>query len=65
MRKLSLQQQTLRWCNLGLQLLRAVLEKDTVAFRGRFFDVSAASVGTRPPVPLDIWLGGSAPAAFR
>ena len=49
----------------SLQLLRAVLENDTVEFHGRFFDVSAASVGTRPPVPLDIWLGGSAPAAFR
>ncbi|MCB0941265.1 MAG: TIGR03854 family LLM class F420-dependent oxidoreductase [Mycobacterium sp.] len=49
----------------SLQLLRAVLADDTVEFHGRFFDVSAASVGTRPPVPLDIWLGGSAPAAFR
>jgi probable F420-dependent oxidoreductase len=27
--------------------------------------VSAAGVGTRPLKPLDIWLGGSAPAALR
>lgn len=49
----------------SLQLLRAVLENDDVSFTGRFFKVTAASVGIRPPAPLDIWLGGSAPAAFR
>ena len=49
----------------SLQLLRSVLEDDDVAFSGRYFEVSSASVGSRPEKPLDIWLGGSAPAAFR
>ena len=49
----------------SLQLLRSVLENDQVAFSGRFFTITSAGVGTRPTKPLDIWLGGSAPAAFR
>lgn len=49
----------------ALQLLKAVLENDDVAFSGRYFRVTAASVGSRPVKPLDIWLGGSAPAALR
>lgn len=49
----------------SLRLLRTVLENDDVDFAGRFFDVSSAGVGIRPPKPLDIWLGGSAPAALR
>jgi probable F420-dependent oxidoreductase len=48
----------------SLQLLRSVLEQDRVAFSGRYFTTTAATVGLRPSVPLDIWLGGSAPAAF-
>jgi probable F420-dependent oxidoreductase len=49
----------------SLRLLRAVLAGDDVAFSGRFFQVSGAGVGTRPADPLDIWLGGSAPAALQ
>lgn len=49
----------------SLQLLRSVLESDDVAFSGHYFEVSSAGVGSRPDKPLDIWLGGSAPAAFR
>jgi probable F420-dependent oxidoreductase len=49
----------------SLQLLRSVLEKQDVAFEGDYFTVSSAGVEPRPLKPLDIWLGGSAPAAFR
>jgi probable F420-dependent oxidoreductase len=49
----------------SLQLVRAVLTGDDVDFTGEFFTVTGAGVGTRPATPLDIWLGGSAPAAFR
>jgi probable F420-dependent oxidoreductase len=49
----------------SLQLMRSVLTGDDVDFAGQFFSVTGASVGHRPATPLDIWLGGSAPAAFR
>jgi probable F420-dependent oxidoreductase len=49
----------------SLQLLRSVLEQQDVAFNGDYFAVSSADVEPRPLKPLDIWLGGSAPAAFR
>src|ERR1700742_4086232 len=49
----------------SLQLLRSVLEQLDVAFQGDYFPVSTAVVQPRPVKPLDIWLGGSAPAAFR
>jgi probable F420-dependent oxidoreductase len=49
----------------SLKLLRSVLEQDDVEFAGDYFAVSSAGVAPRPVKPLDIWLGGSAPAAFR
>lgn len=49
----------------SLQLLRSVLEQEDVAFAGDYFAVTGAGVEPRPAKPLDIWLGGSAPAAFR
>jgi probable F420-dependent oxidoreductase len=49
----------------SLRLLRSVLQQDDVAFEGDYFSVSSAGVGSRPVKPLDIWLGGSAPGAFR
>ena len=49
----------------SLELLRLLLRQDTVSFAGEFFTVEAASVGPRPAKPLDIWLGGTAPAALR
>jgi probable F420-dependent oxidoreductase len=49
----------------SLRLLRSVLESDNVTFSGHYFEVTSAGVGSRPAKPLDIWLGGSAPAAFR
>jgi probable F420-dependent oxidoreductase len=49
----------------SLRVLRAALVEDSVGHRGKYFTVSAAAVEPRPAPPLDIWLGGSAPAAFR
>jgi probable F420-dependent oxidoreductase len=49
----------------SLQLLRLLLTAEKVTFDGEFFTVSAASVGSLPAKPLDIWLGGSAPAGLR
>jgi probable F420-dependent oxidoreductase len=50
----------------SLILLRQLLTADApVTFSGRFFSVTDASVGPLPAKPLDIWLGGSAPAALR
>src|SRR3984957_9970691 len=49
----------------ALTLLRLLLTQDSVSFEGSFFSVSGASVGVPPAKPLDIWLGGSAPAGLR
>jgi len=49
----------------ALTLLRLLLTEESVSFEGAFFSVSGASVGVRPAKPLDIWLGGSAPAGLR
>jgi probable F420-dependent oxidoreductase len=49
----------------SLILLRRLLTEQTVTFEGRFFSVTGASVGPLPAKPLDIWLGGSAPAGLR
>ena len=49
----------------SLRLLRLMLTGDEVSFSGEFFTVEGASVGPRPARPLDVWLGGSAPAGLR
>jgi probable F420-dependent oxidoreductase len=49
----------------SLQLLRLLLTAEKVTFDGEFFTVSDASVGSLPAKPLDIWLGGSAPAGLQ
>jgi probable F420-dependent oxidoreductase len=49
----------------ALTLLRLMLTNETVTFHGSFFDVQDASAGPLPAKPLDIWLGGSAPAGLR
>jgi probable F420-dependent oxidoreductase len=49
----------------ALRLLRSVLEGEDVSFAGNYFSVSSVGVLPRPSKPLDIWLGGSAPAGFR
>ncbi len=49
----------------ALTLLRLMLANEAVTFHGSFFDVQDASAGPLPAKPLDIWLGGSAPAGLR
>lgn len=49
----------------SLELLRLLLRQQTVTFAGEFFTVDGAGVGPLPAKPLDIWLGGSAPAGLR
>jgi probable F420-dependent oxidoreductase len=49
----------------SLRVLRAALVDEPASYSGRYFTVTAASVMPRPAPPLDIWVGGSAPAAFR
>ncbi|CAN5868332.1 TIGR03854 family LLM class F420-dependent oxidoreductase [soil metagenome] len=49
----------------SLQLLRAALGRRPTDFSGQFFSVSGADIGAVPDPPMDIWLGGAAPAAFR
>src|SRR6201997_4397082 len=49
----------------SLRVLRSALVDDSATHTGRYFNISAAAVAPRPVPPLDIWLGGSAPAAFR
>ncbi len=47
----------------SLQILRAALGGE-VSFEGEFFTVRSAHVQPLPVTPVDIWLGGSAPAAL-
>jgi probable F420-dependent oxidoreductase len=49
----------------ALTLLRLMLTTEVVSFHGTFFSVEGASIGPLPAKPLDIWLGGSAPAGLR
>jgi probable F420-dependent oxidoreductase len=49
----------------SLRLLRLLLTQDEVTFHGEFHSVTEAAVGPRPAKPLDIWLGGAAPAALE
>ena len=49
----------------ALVLLRMLLSTASVSFDGEFFQVSDARIGPLPAKPLDIWLGGSAPAGLR
>ncbi|WP_310784838.1 TIGR03854 family LLM class F420-dependent oxidoreductase [Mycobacterium sp. Z3061] len=49
----------------SLRILRAVLAEDAASYRGEFFTVTGAAVAPRPSPPLDIWVGGSSPAAYR
>ena len=49
----------------SLRVLRSALVDDSASFSGKFFTVTGAAVAPRPSPPLDIWVGGSSPAAFR
>ena len=48
----------------SLRLIRLLLTQQQVSWRGEFFAVDGAHIGPLPAKPLDIWLGGSAPAAL-
>lgn len=49
----------------SLRLLKMALAGDGAHFAGDFFTATSIAVGPHSAKPLDIWLGGSAPAAFR
>jgi probable F420-dependent oxidoreductase len=49
----------------SLVLLRRLLTEPSVTFHGEFFVVDDISIGPLPDKPLDMWLGGQAPAALR
>jgi len=48
-----------------LSVVRALLDGDEVSFAGRFFQIDNVTLDIRAPTRVDLWLGGSAPAAFR
>lgn len=49
----------------SLVLLRLLLERPSVTFDGAYFSVRDAGVGLLPGRPLDLWVGGTGPAALR
>jgi len=49
----------------ALTLLRLLLTSPSVTFSGSFFSVVDVSIRPQPGKPLDIWLGGTAPAGLR
>lgn len=48
----------------SMELVRLLLRQERVTFKGEFYQVVDASVGPPPVKPLDLWLGGSGPAAL-
>ncbi len=49
----------------SLKLLRFALESEGADFSGDYFTTRSVAVAPRPDKPMDIWLGGAAPAAFQ
>ena len=49
----------------ALRLLKVALATQGEDFGGEFYTATSIAVGPRLDRPLDVWLGGSAPAAFR
>src|SRR6476620_8878314 len=49
----------------ALRLLRVALTDHDVTFTGDYYTVRHAEVLPKPVPPLDIWIGGATPAAFR
>ncbi|KAA9158613.1 TIGR03854 family LLM class F420-dependent oxidoreductase [Amycolatopsis acidicola] len=49
----------------SLRLLRSALTREGADFAGEFYKLENVRVGPLPAAPLDIWLGGQAPAALR
>jgi probable F420-dependent oxidoreductase len=49
----------------SLVVVRRLLSEPSVTHHGRFFHLDDASVAPLPARPLDLWLGGRAPAGLR
>lgn len=49
----------------SLQVIKLLLTQQSVSFQGEFFSFDDATVGELPATPVDVWLGGSAPAGLR
>jgi probable F420-dependent oxidoreductase len=49
----------------SLELLGRLLREERVTHEGPTLSVRDATVGPKPDKPLDVWLGGQAPAALR
>jgi probable F420-dependent oxidoreductase len=49
----------------SLRVLRLALTDESASYDGRYFTVKDVGVAPRPSPPLDIWVGGSSPAAYR
>ncbi|WP_123027323.1 TIGR03854 family LLM class F420-dependent oxidoreductase [Mycolicibacterium stellerae] len=49
----------------SLKLLRIALREDHVDFSGDYFTARGIQVLPKPTPPLDLWIGGATPAAFR
>jgi probable F420-dependent oxidoreductase len=49
----------------SLALLTRLLREEQVTWESQTLSVRDAQVGPRPAKPLDVWLGGSAPAGLR
>jgi probable F420-dependent oxidoreductase len=49
----------------ALTVVRRLLTEDAVTHHGEFFQLDGIGIGERPARPLDLWLGGAAPAALR
>src|SRR5262245_23660304 len=45
------------------KLTRALLAGERVSHRGRYFTLESATISPLPRVPVEIWLGGTVPAA--
>ena len=48
----------------SMRLLRLLVTGDEVSFDGEFYQADHVTLGPKPAKPLDLWLAGSAPAAF-
>ncbi|GAA1881668.1 TIGR03854 family LLM class F420-dependent oxidoreductase [Pseudonocardia ailaonensis] len=49
----------------ALLVIRRLLTEERVSHEGAFYQLHDASVGPRPPGPLDLWLAGHAPVALE
>jgi probable F420-dependent oxidoreductase len=49
----------------SLELLGRLLREEQVTYEGATLSVRDATVGPKPAKPIDVWLGGQAPAALR